>query len=562
MPYMKNLEQNSEKKNKIFGCLLGGAIGDALGYPVEFLSFDMIKRKYGNYGICNYEVDRSKKLALISDDTQMTLFTANGLLAADTYNNYNNSSKPPRSFVQLAYLDWLKTQHPYIKRGKHKKISWLLDVPELYSLRAPGNTCITALEHQSNTDMEIDEYISNPQNSSKGCGGIMRVAPIALNYNWKIEELDMEGAEVAAITHGHSLGYMSAAVLTHIVNRIVYPVEGISTLKEIILDARDTVADLFAKDVHRNELIDVINLAIRLSETTSSDLENIRRIGQGWVAEETLGIAIYCSLKYQNNFSSGVIAAVNHDGDSDSTGAVTGNILGAFLGFQEIEEKWKNHLELYDVILKIAEDIYLGCPKEKEDVRYKEWILKYSNAAWKTHILSSTKICAVLGDITKVRNFQAIVNAANTSLLGGGGVDGAIHKAAGPELLEECKNLHGCQTGFAKITKGYRLSSDYIIHTVGPVWRGGDSGEEEALKSCYKNALLLAKENGIRSIAFPSISTGLYCFPVEKAAEIAMNTVKKFISENPDTFDIVMWVLYDERTYEVYHKKCEGLDKE
>lgn len=560
MLYMKSMEQNRERKNKIFGCLLGGAIGDALGYPVEFLSFEMIKRKYGNYGICNYEVDISQNLALISDDTQMTLFTANGLLVADTYNACNNISKPPKHFVQLSYLDWLKTQHPYIRRGKHKNVSWLLDVPELYSLRAPGNTCITALEYQSNTNVEIDEYILNPQNKSKGCGGIMRVAPVALNYNLKIEELDMEGAEVAAITHGHSLGYMSAAVLTHIINRIVYPVEGISTLKEIILDARNTIADMFAKDAHLNELIDVINLAIRLSETTSNDLENIRRIGQGWVAEETLGIAIYCSLKYQNNFSSGVIAAVNHDGDSDSTGAVTGNILGALLGFQEIEEKWKNNLELYDVILEIAEDLYLGCPKDNKDVRYEVWILKYLNATWKKHIPSSTKICAILGDITKVSNFQAIVNAANTSLLGGGGVDGAIHKAAGPELLEECKKLHGCQTGFAKITGGYNLSSDYIIHTVGPVWRGGTSGEEELLESCYRNVLLLAKKNGIRSIAFPSISTGLYHFPVEKAAEIAIDTVKRFIRETPDAFDIVIWVLYDERTYEAYQEKCKVFD--
>ncbi len=154
------------------------------------------------------------------------------------------------------------------------------------------------------------------------------------------------------------------------------------------------------------------------------------------------------------------------------------------------------------------------------------------------------------GDIVKAKA-DAIVNAANTSLLGGGGVDGAIHRAAGAELLAECKTLGGCKTGEAKITKGYRLKAKYVIHTPGPIWRGGKWNEDELLKGCYKNSLLLAKENGIKTIAFPSISTGVYRFPVERAAKIAVKTICDFLKT--DTFfQQVLMVCFDEETKEAY----------
>ncbi|MCI8342689.1 MAG: O-acetyl-ADP-ribose deacetylase [Firmicutes bacterium] len=154
------------------------------------------------------------------------------------------------------------------------------------------------------------------------------------------------------------------------------------------------------------------------------------------------------------------------------------------------------------------------------------------------------------GDIVRMKT-DAIVNAANTSLLGGGGVDGAIHKAAGKELLKECIALKGCETGEAKITKGYKLNAKYVIHTPGPVWRGGNKGEAELLTKCYKNCFRVALENGIKSIAFPSISTGVYRFPIEKAAEIALREIRLFLNENPD-FEKVVVVCYSDDVLKAY----------
>lgn len=166
--------------------------------------------------------------------------------------------------------------------------------------------------------------------------------------------------------------------------------------------------------------------------------------------------------------------------------------------------------------------------------------------------MAKTEVRTILGDITKVTDMDAIVNAANSSLLGGGGVDGAIHRAAGKELLFECRLLGGCDTGQAKITKGYNLPCRHIIHTVGPVWNGGTHGEEEKLASCYRNSLELAVANGVRRIAFPSISTGIYHFPVGLAAATAMGAARRFLEERDGELDVILWVLFDEKTKLVY----------
>ena len=168
------------------------------------------------------------------------------------------------------------------------------------------------------------------------------------------------------------------------------------------------------------------------------------------------------------------------------------------------------------------------------------------------------KIQIIQGDITK-QAVDAIVNAANCSLLGGGGVDGAIHRAAGPELLAECRTLNGCATGQAKITKGYRLPAKYVIHTPGPVWHGGSHGEPELLASCYRSCLTLAREHGCKTVDFPSISTGVYHFPLEQAAEIAISTITAFLETAPELQQVRM-VCFDARTKAHYDQALARLE--
>ena len=382
---LKIIKEKEKNLDKIRGSLIGGAVGDALGYSIEFDSESSIFARYGEKGISEYALDTFSGKAVISDDTQMTLFTANGLLVGNTRVAMRGIGGAPHCYVEGAYQDWLLTQDSsYSEVSSNKRYtekggsSWLLDVPELFCRRAPGNTCLSALRHPN----RAEDCIERPVNNSKGCGGIMRVAPVALLYdgsesgNVDIRNLDKEGAYVAAITHGHPLGYMPAAVVTHIINRMVYGPK--MSLKEAVIEAQKTCSEIFEGFNHLDEMNQIIDLAIELSENDERDLNNIHKLGEGWVAEETLGIALYCALKYQNDFSKAIAVAVNHKGDSDSTGAVTGNILGAVVGYAAIEDQWKRDLELHDVILEMADDLCHGCRmSEYSSYRDPAWVRKY-----------------------------------------------------------------------------------------------------------------------------------------------------------------------------------------
>lgn len=342
----------NEKNNKIRGSLIGGAIGDALGYQIEF------KRNIKDKEITKYQDDKG----IISDDT-----TANALLWRETRGHLRGIAMPAVRAIYEAYLDWLDTQN---NTNNHESFSWIKEIPELNIKRAPGNTCLSSLSSGKMGTIE------EPLNNSKGCGGIMRVAPIGL-YVRDSKTAGKVGAESSAITHGHPLGILPCYILSSMLNMIVYNHETIETaLDKSICQYYDEFNKFNNDDV--DYFIELINKAKKLAKEDLSDVEAISKLGEGWVAEETFAIAIYSCLKYPNNFQDAIVCSVNHDGDSDSTGAVTGNIIGAYLGYDEIPSYYKDNVELKDIILELADDMSIDVPiSEYSSNKDEKWENKY-----------------------------------------------------------------------------------------------------------------------------------------------------------------------------------------
>jgi len=354
-------------QNKISGSLIGGAIGDALGYPVEFIySYKDIQKRYGERGITRFDlqphwIDKREWTgkAIVSDDTQMTMFTACGL------KNAERLGLPYTEAIKKAYLEWLSTQNPdFVLKNEPK--CWIMQIPELHKRRAPGNTCITSLK---NIVMQ-----RNRPNNSKGCGGIMRIAPIPLyaasGNRMTIEEADRLAGDAAEITHHHPLGIIPAALMAHIIYRLALDEAPIrSKFEQYVREGMQQMRTLYAgQERYLDQMEQLINAAFTLSQTETDDVTNITQLGGGWVAEETLAIALYCTHRYypadlspealSTSFEHAIIASVNHGGDSDSTGAVTGNILGTITGYEVIPQFYKTNLEHHDAILKLADDIF------------------------------------------------------------------------------------------------------------------------------------------------------------------------------------------------------------
>ena len=329
------------------GCLVGGAAGDALGYAVEFKKEEEIFGTYGPAGITRYANGRG----LISDDTQLTMFTAAGLLlGTPEYSSVIFEGYP--YFLAEAYRDWYRTQteeyplqHPAVK---------LSEIPDLFSRRAPGSTCLSALE----TYASGGGYGSNKNrvNHSKGCGGVMRVAPIGLYFcdsPFSIEESDRLGAQAAAVTHGHSLGFLPAAVQCHIIRKLV---EKGDTVRGAAKEALDVLGEIYPSIFHLPHLKRRMEKAFSLaSDPGVEDLAAIRQLGEGFVGDEALAIAVYCAIRHEDDFGAAVTAAVNHGGDSDSTGSICGSIMGAHLGYEAIPSYFKSNLELHDTLLSLAD---------------------------------------------------------------------------------------------------------------------------------------------------------------------------------------------------------------
>jgi len=348
--------------DKIKGCLIGGAIGDALGYPAEFMSIEEIMSKYGSKGIRRHELD-NRGLAVISDDTQMSLFTANGILYGATWLALHGKEDNAEQYVENAYEDWYYTQSKD-PRFEEFKWTWIRDIPELNVKRSPGNTCLMA--------------ISNPirENDSKGCGGIMRSAPMAMYCaahkdkfpkGKNITDYVVDSGEyVAKITHHHPLGYITAGFLNLLLFKLIYENRGKTKaeLKDMIHATLEHIMKMHATEYpeQMERLSTIVRKATALADDKrTSDIDAIRQLGEGWVAEENLAIAIYCTLRHNDSFEDAVCASVNHSGDSDSTGSVCGNIMGTIYGEDAIPEYYKEHLELRKLTESMAHDLYTGC---------------------------------------------------------------------------------------------------------------------------------------------------------------------------------------------------------
>ncbi|EPT1453054.1 ADP-ribosylglycohydrolase family protein [Escherichia coli] len=330
-------------QQSIRGCLLGGAIGDALGLPVEFNSLSDIIRKHGPAGITGFQPCYGG-LGKFSDDTQMTLFTLVGLLNAHLLDgDYLHHGA-------VAQLEWLRTQgiiNPILVPG-HEPVS-LLQERELFSRRAPGNTCLSSLSSMKRVG-------DLAKNDSKGCGAVMRMAPVGLFcYLTGRNDAFAMGNHLGALTHAHPSGYLSAGALAVIVQQLL---EGM-TVKEACQEA---MRQLICAPGHE-ETLEALTLALALAEADTNPRAAIRRLGEGWVAEEALAIAVYCAL-IAKDFRDGVLIAVNHDGDTDSTGAICGNILGAALGEDAIPQEWRSGVELSALIARLSNDLIEHCKKD------------------------------------------------------------------------------------------------------------------------------------------------------------------------------------------------------
>lgn len=333
------------------GCMLGGAVGDALGAPIEFKSRAQILRRFGPEGVTGLE-PAFGGIGRITDDTQMALFTAEGLLRGWVRYRFKGTVSYP-AVVSHAYLRWLLTQglrpsctaidFHYRDGGAGE----LLQRPELHSLRAPGRTCLAALQAM--------KQLGKPaRNASKGCGGVMRVAPAGL-FTWRREHggdpqeaFDL-GTELSALTHGHPSGSLPGGVLAVLVQQLA--------CGRSLAEALSTAQDSLRTRPGYEETLQALQEAQSLAASKLAPEKAVFCLGEGWVAEEALAVAVYCAL-VARDFRHGVLLAVNHDGDSDSTGAIAGHLLGTLLGVEAIPQEWLRPLELREVIDDLARDLH------------------------------------------------------------------------------------------------------------------------------------------------------------------------------------------------------------
>lgn len=463
-------------RDRIRGSLMAGAAGDALGYAVEFMSRGSILAKYGLRGIAKFNLTREGK-ALISDDTQMTLFTACGMLMGVTRGYTRGIGGRPEKYVDKAYQDWYYTQ-----TGKNSRpsVTWLRDLPELAHRRAPGNTCLSACESLFQ-GKEV-------HNNSKGCGGIMRVAPMALlmagywargKCPYHVFEMDEAGAEVAAVTHKHPLAFLPAAMLTHLIFRVISMEEAEvkASITNIALETIEALSYIYKGEYeeHKRILTNLTLTALSLAANDKSDADNIRLLGEGWTGEEAWAIALYCAVRHIDSIEDALIAAVNHDGDSDSTGAICGNIMGAIYGYEAIKRvnlfcpqghDFEQTLELSNIILALADDLYTSCiiseysPIDTPEKR--QWYMRYcemepvglNKKATYSRIFTPERI-------TELAENEIFVFGSNLAGAHGGGAARLAYRKFGA-VWGEGVGLHGRTYAIPTMQGGVKTIKPYV----------------------------------------------------------------------------------------------------
>lgn len=355
-----------DKRDRIRGAMIGCAAGDALGYPVKVLSEAAIVERYGLRGITAYDLDENGT-ARITADAQLMLLSANGILFAHTRGALRGIMAPVYQYFDAFYMDWYRLQTE--KQPRRARCGWINAYPALSAKRAPSPTSMRVFSSDKFGSMD------EPVNDSKGSGCLLRAVPIGLSYSDDPAYILDLAANTAALTHGNEVAWVASGVLALIISLIIHQELSIAEAVNETLKALDKSFPDSRKAVH--ELLSSIWSARPLATSASSDLDAIHALGEGWVSNEALAIGILCALRYENDIAGAMTFAANHGGNSSTTAAIAGMLVGARIGFNAIPDRFVDRLELVDVILELADDVTTDCPMSDWGPSNPVWEHKY-----------------------------------------------------------------------------------------------------------------------------------------------------------------------------------------
>ena len=355
-----------DKRDRIRGAMIGCAAGDALGYPVEVLSEAAIAERYGLRGITDYDLDENGT-ARITADTQLMLLSANGILYAHTRGALRGIMAPVYTYFPHFYMDWYRLQTT--ERASRSRMGWISAYPSLSAQRALSPTVMEVAATKKFGS--VDE----PVNDSKGSACLLRAVPIGLSYSHDPNRIVELGVNTAALTHGNEVAWMASGALALIISLIIHRELSITEAVNKTLKALDKSFPDSRTVVY--ELSRTIRSAVSLASSASSDLDAIHALGEGWVANEALAIGILCALRYENDIAGAMTFAANHGGNSSTTAAIAGMLVGARIGFNAIPDRFVDRLELVDVILELADDVTTDCPMSDWGPSNPVWEHKY-----------------------------------------------------------------------------------------------------------------------------------------------------------------------------------------